>query len=248
MSKLAPAPLHVLQNAVEDLYRAFGGYPLSSLEGCPCCVSAADKGKVTHRALRELTEDDLGRYAGKAMTTWGTVEDFKHFLPRLFELTAEFRAPYDEYLIFGKLEYGRWRTWPTAEIEAVERYFLALWDVVLVSESEAWQFQDYFVALAGSYPHFDELLQRWEASTDPTAWVLLGDEVCEHRHAIFQNKYFNGPFLASVPLSQRFRAWVTSQAVRDKLLAAFSQCSDETTAEKLGVAYDLIEYELKYPG
>ncbi|WP_052732682.1 hypothetical protein [Hymenobacter terrenus] len=246
MSTFSPAPLDVLQQAVERLYLAFSGYPLSSVEGCPCCVSVADKKQVTHRALRELTEDDLGRYAGKAMTTWGTVDDFKHFLPRLFELTAAFRAPYYEYLVFDKLAYGCWRTWPLAETEAIEQYFRALWNVVLVSE--AWHFHDYFEAVTGIYPRFEELLQQWEVSPAPAAWARLSDEVYEHSRAIFQNKYFNRPFLISVPLSQAFRAWVMSQPVRDKLFEAFCQCSDKDIAEKMGVAYDLIDYELKYPG
>jgi hypothetical protein len=232
-----------LQQSVENLYLVFSTYPLSSLEGCPCCVSAADKGQVAHRALRELTQDDLGRYAGKAMTTWGTVDDFKHFLPRLFDLTAAFQCPYEECVVFGKLNYGHWRTWAPAEIAAIEQYFLALWDVVL--SSDAWNFRDYFTALTGIYPRFDELLQHWEACTDPRAWVFLGEEVYYHNQALFRDEYFNGPFLMSSQLSQRFRAWVTSPAVRDKLLEAFSLCSEDVT-EKVAAAYDLIDYELKH--
>ncbi|HEX8660002.1 MAG TPA: hypothetical protein VF690_20835 [Hymenobacter sp.] len=192
--------------------------------------------------MRELTEDDLGLYAGKAMTTWGTVDDFKHFLPRLFELTAAFRAPYEEYVVLNKLDYGRWRTWPPAEIAAVERYLLALWDIVLVSE--VWHFHDYFEALAGIYPHFEALLERWEASTDPKVWALLGEEVYYYQQALLQDKYFHG-FLVSLPLSQRFRRWVSSQTVRDKLLEAFSQSSGDE-AEKLGIAYDVLDYDIKY--
>jgi hypothetical protein len=242
MAALPPAPLNALQQAVEELYLTFGRYPLSSLEGCPCCVSAVDQGKVTHRALRALTEDDLGRYAGKAMTTWGTVDDFKHFLPRLLELTGAFRAPYAAYVVLNKLEYGRWRTWHLAEIAAVERYLLALWDVVLVSE--AGHFHGYFEALAGIHPRFEALLARWEASTDPKAWALLGEEVYYYQQALLQDKYFHG-FLVSLPLSQCFRRWVSSQPVRDKLLAAFSQCSGEE-AERLGIAYDVLDYDVKY--
>lgn len=193
----------MLQQAVDRLYVTFEAYPLTSLDGCPCCISAVNKWQVTHRALRDLTEQDLGRYAGKAMTTWGTIEDFKHFLPRLFELTAAFRTPYEEYIVFNKLNYGQWRTWPPLEIEAIEQYLLALWDVVLISQ--AGQFRDYFTALAGIYPHFNELLQRWEAATAPEVWALLGEEVYYHRESIFRDKYFHGPFLVSPQLSQRFR-------------------------------------------
>jgi hypothetical protein len=242
MSAMPSPSSVVLQQAVEGLYVVFSAYPLSSLDGCPCCVSAADKGQVAHRALRELTQDDLGQYAGKAMTTWGTVDDFKHFLPRLFELTAAFQCPYEEYIVFGKLNYGQWRTWPPAEIAVIEHYFLALWNVVL--RSDTWRFRTYFTALTGIYPRFDELLQHWQACPDPKVWMLLGEEVYDNHQALFRDQYFNDPFLKSPQLSQRFRTWVVSPAVRDKLLEAFSLCSEDV-AEQVAVAYDLIDYELR---
>ncbi len=51
----------------------------------------------------KLNEDDLSRFTGKAMTTWGNANDYKHFLPRIFELTAELKTPYEIWIAFDKL-------------------------------------------------------------------------------------------------------------------------------------------------
>lgn len=64
------------------------------------------------------------------MTTWGTTEDFKHFLPRLFELVTAEESISDEIdaeVLFGKLTYAKWQQWPLQEQEAVKDYLDALW-------------------------------------------------------------------------------------------------------------------------
>jgi len=54
------------------------------MEGCPCCVSNEDKEKLHTKELRLLEESDISRYAFRALTTWGDIDDFKHYLPRIF--------------------------------------------------------------------------------------------------------------------------------------------------------------------
>ena len=55
-----------------------------TIEGCPCCVSGSDEDNIHSKQLRQLNGDDLSRYAFKAMTTWGDIEDFKYYLPGIF--------------------------------------------------------------------------------------------------------------------------------------------------------------------
>ena len=95
--------------AIEELYKTFEKYPFkSTIEGCPCCVSDNDKSTLHSKQLRELEDDDVSRYAFKAMTTWGDVNDFKHYLPRIFELAATRKLIVDTSVILGKLDYGNW--------------------------------------------------------------------------------------------------------------------------------------------
>jgi hypothetical protein len=73
-----------IDDAIENLYAAFRTYPLRPVvEFCPHCVTAAEEARLHGAPLRQLDRCALRRYAGRAITTWGTVNDLKHFLPRI---------------------------------------------------------------------------------------------------------------------------------------------------------------------
>jgi hypothetical protein len=57
------------------------------------------------RPLRELGEDELGRYAYKAVTTMGTADDLAYFLPRLLDLLSAGELDADPEIVLAKLEF-----------------------------------------------------------------------------------------------------------------------------------------------
>ena len=71
------------------------------------------------KPLPNLTSEDLSRFAGKAISTWGDTNDLKHFLPRLFELTAFLDTPYDVGILYQKLQDGGFQTWEAGEQYAI---------------------------------------------------------------------------------------------------------------------------------
>ena len=118
-----------LQTAIEALYAAFARYPLRAhIDGCPHCdLEDAERG-LHAKPLRELTADDLGDYAWKAMTTFGNVDDFRHFFPRIAEIiTYEGLAgACDVAILARKLTRGDWRRWPEPERVAIFDWLGAL--------------------------------------------------------------------------------------------------------------------------
>ena len=113
---------------IDELYKTFYKYPFkSTIEGCPCCVSDNDKLTLHSKQLRELEDEDISRYAFKAMTTWGDVNDFKHYLPRIFELAATRKLIVDTFVILGKLDYGNWKGWETDEQNSIQKFLKAWW-------------------------------------------------------------------------------------------------------------------------
>lgn len=118
-----------LDTAIDKLYEVFSIYPPDpGMEGCPCCVGEQDRHKLSYRSLRELSGEDLSRYAFKAMTTWGTEDNFKHFLPRIFDLLASGGLQTDEFVVLGKLEYAGWKNWTETEQQAIRALLLAWWE------------------------------------------------------------------------------------------------------------------------
>src|SRR5436305_1383844 len=100
-----------MEESICALYTVFKPYRTPHHpEGCPCCVSGDDKKRLFSKPLESLTCDDLGRFAWKVLSTWGTVTDLKHFLPRMLELIALDECAYlDREVLLGKLRLGNWQ-------------------------------------------------------------------------------------------------------------------------------------------
>ncbi len=122
--------------ATDQLYSAFGSYPLKPrLAACSCgCVPPQAEAALHLHPLAQMGWPEFETYLFKAMTTIGDVDDFKHFLPRLFELylLQPELAPCGVDVLFDKLVYAGWPTWPASEAAAVRR-FVACWQSTLAA-------------------------------------------------------------------------------------------------------------------
>src|SRR5205823_1343935 len=86
--------------------------PAAAPVGCPCCVTVAESAALVVVARRALDEEQLGRYATKAMTTWGDERDFRWFAPRIAELVAaDGCGAASVESLADKLVRAGWRTW-----------------------------------------------------------------------------------------------------------------------------------------
>lgn len=133
-----------LRRAVARLYEALAVYPLRDrIPFCPCCGSQSEEAGLHEVPLRELSPSLLAPYArGAAWGTWGTLADFKHFLPRLLELLAwedlaghgwpDAGDLFKRLRSFDGVRDPSWETWPESERQAVGNYLDALWRFVTV--------------------------------------------------------------------------------------------------------------------
>lgn len=109
-----------LDEAVRRLYDVFSAYPRPSyLRPDGATNWESHPGDLITNSLRKLSGDELANYAWRAMTTQGSADDFRYFLPRLLELTAEGLLPVEPWVILGKLVYAGWSAWPKEERQAV---------------------------------------------------------------------------------------------------------------------------------
>jgi len=138
-----------LARAIEALYEAFEGYPLKPrIDSCPHCELDNAERRLHMKPLRDLEWADLDIFAFKALTSFGDADDLRHFLPRLLELYVldHAGAPHTLFMLFHKLQFAKWTTWPADEGEAVRR-FLEAWKRVLTqqapeSEQAAWELDE----------------------------------------------------------------------------------------------------------
>lgn len=110
-----------MRQQIETIYKTFSPYPLKrTVNACPCCVNDTDQALIQSKPPRELNSHDLQKYTSKAITTWGDVDDFKHFLPRILELMVLDEYASDFALIIGKLQYADFKHWKEKEVAVVE--------------------------------------------------------------------------------------------------------------------------------
>ncbi|RTQ46277.1 hypothetical protein EJV47_22385 [Hymenobacter gummosus] len=233
-----------LQQAIEQLYHVFARYPLNpDMEGSPL-YAYLDKWNrdLAAEPLRELSADDLVIFYFKAMTTWGDVADFKHFLPRIFELLTSFRTYWEEWVALDKLNYGCWRAWPQQEQEAVLSYLLAFWDYLLTTPDELADVfcGNYFEAIANVYPDLPELLRRWEQA--PTVGLVrLGYFVSNNFEEWLKTQRLSA-FDQHGKLGPAVLAWLATDTVLVRLQAARATAPDDFQAEVSEAVQLLTDY------
>lgn len=242
---LAGNPPVSLEEAVEDLYVTFSKYPLAPhVEGCPHCVGGADNAKLHSRPLRELSARELGRFAFKALSTWGTVNDFRHFLPRIFELLpSHLSGVVDPQTVIGKLSYAKWRTWPPNEVRSVSLYLEALWTRFLkdahfeVSVSA----DDILSAYSQVFEDLTPFLDEWGATREVSAARHLADFVERHIEPLLKNDRISSPWWQEPGRSQ-VSTWLSQAARLSQLEEAFATCQDRDVAELISRAVDELSW------
>ena len=230
-----------LEAAVENLYVTFSTYPLAPhVEGCPHCVGDDDDARLHARPMRQLSAGDLSKFAFKVMSTWGSVNDFRHFLPRLFELLPSGLSGFaDTPTVIGKLAHGKWRSWPPNEVRSVTLYLEALWTSLLrdtprVVSSSADEL------LSGYSQLFDDLspfLDEWHATTELQASRHLADFVERHIEDLLKGDRISGPWWQEPGRSQ-VSTWLSEAARLTRLEEAFFSCQDREVATIISRAVD----------
>lgn len=120
--------------AIEECYQAFAACPRpTSLGASPLRDGKEVLAKLSAAPLRQLTGEQLGPYASWALTTVGDGDDYRHFLPRIFELSVDNPVwlGAEPPVMADKLNRAEWRSWPTKQRNAARSFFHAAFDYVL---------------------------------------------------------------------------------------------------------------------
>lgn len=233
----------MLQERIEKLYGVFQIYPLNpAIDKCDCgCIPEEEGSKLYAKPLRELTEDNLNYYRTKAMTTWGELDDYKHFLPRIFELFAKegSSSGLDLDEIINKLKYGKWESWPIEERQAIIEMVRSSWICYANQKnSEIWKFD--FEAYC-FFLNFKEMMDLWKPSINP---IGLKNFV--------RFFYFNGNELGSVfrklnieieEIERHFHSFFKKENLTEVLEKEFFKIEneDQEYSEKISVVLQMIE-------
>jgi hypothetical protein len=230
------------QEAIENLYLTFNKYTTSDMHHCDCgCINPDDVKKLASKKLRELEDDDFSSYHGSALYTWGEIEHYKHFLPRILEVhnILKGRGLIGLYEITTKLDYAKWDSWNENEIEAIKNFILVDWiefvnDSVSEIGTDDLKYYSYFFGLR-------ELLELWKLSQ--------GTKGLRNFIYFFYNhgtEILNGGLRIQDKLYEsEWKDLLNSENMLELLEKEFFEVSDSDSeySEKISVVIQMIEQE-----
>lgn len=246
------ASWETLQARIQAVYHVFAHYKLAG----PILCEMSDRIIVADGvAARERQAQEFERYQWKAITTLGTVEDYKHFLPRLLELNCLQRrqralndcSGFDEVTIdldriAMKLQYAKALEWPRHERDALAEFCFARWRWELLQRADYGRgLLDVLFMLSVLGRPLSELLDESLRSADlqelrGLAWFI-------NKRVDFAIKR-GGTYLnwseSQTDAPAQLERWLLQRQVEATLEAAFYRAADATMAQELSNAVQKI--------
>lgn len=216
----------VLQSAIEQGYAAFEREPRpTSLQAGPLRDADAILRVLTSAPLRDLKDKDIGPYSSWAIASVGTLDDYRHFLPRILELAVSNPSwpGAEPAVIAGKLKAGGWESWPADQREAISATFEAAFHATIAAEAEEWpEASDWLCGLARLAMPLEPFLSRWEQCSSPAAARQLASFIRLQEGRLAREGGVSGAFWDDVDRDRRreIAVWLTAEPVRRQLAAA----------------------------
>lgn len=238
-----------LREAVEDLYKVFATYRLKGpVTGC--LMTDDEARRLVATSLRSMSADDLSRYAFKAMTTWGTVDEFKHFAPRIVELAMVERAlepEVDVSIVMGKFRYGKLHTWPVEEQRAVCRAAVGFWQSFLIEplpdEVPYGCTEDWLCAIGQFVDDLSPFLDYWLSLTAPSPVCRLAHLIHDNYKSIQRSGRLRDAFWDERRVQdEQVVAWLLSDDVLHHLEAMYFEHQDAPLSTEISQAVDFLGY------
>jgi hypothetical protein len=213
-------PTVPLRPALDRVYEIFDVY------SCPTAWDASplrDPVKLlqalTSVPLRRLDVDKLSGYAMWAMTTVGSVEAYKHFLPRILELSVE-TAVIEPEVIALKLQYGDWPNWAEQEKRAIADLLYEACAQAIGEHPNEYLAEPWFCAIAILELDLSHVIRLWQTTPSSNAalqlcQLLRGTTLFEAE--VDERLYWAN---ASGEALGQVRKWLLSEELRIKLTAA----------------------------
>lgn len=222
-----------LRDAIERGYLTFASMPRpQQLHASPLRDADEILRTLTSAPLRELTGEQIGPYSSWAITTVGNDRDYRHFLPRIFELavTEPVWLGAVPQVIVGKLNMATWRTWAAEQQAAVLHFFRAAFDAVVQRHPQGGQSAvDWFCGIVTLGNSALLTFERWRSTSSPNAALHMASFIIDEAKDLRHQAEVRGPYWedVSVDVRREVARLLTAERTKVFLQAAAGQVSDE---------------------
>src|SRR5215469_17051279 len=241
-----------LRSAIQSLYATFAPYSKPThITYCPCgCTKAEAVLPLLAAPLHELTFGDLENYSVSAITTQGSLQDYKYFLPRLLEGIACEPYGLNPEMLFGKLRYAKWLLWDAEEVNAIRRYLSGIWQVGLytfpVSEAlpEFGEIETLISSIASTGESLDDYLNVWTISPNEATDRHLIQFVTQYGDDFRQGKTVSFGFWQDRPeQAQELRSWLLKPSTLSRVENSAHLLPNDGYEHLFGPALQIIRTE-----
>jgi hypothetical protein len=226
-----------MQEAIDRLYVAFAGEARPrELQHCPCCISDEQIDELLMSGNRRtLPANAVADYASHALTTAGTVADFRYFLPRVLEVALSDTPEWiDLELVCGRLRTAGWTQWSDEERQAVQHLLKVLWEQTLHAFPSRLALDTVLCAIGNAEDDLTGYLGAWSTAlrTGEAAPALhLSDLVSWSARVVngrwrMRNAYWDNR-------DGQVAAWLAAESTREAVVAGFDAAVDEPALEAL---------------
>lgn len=222
-----------LRDAIEAGYRAFAEFPAPrKLDASPLRDARAILRTLTAAPLRQLGEEQIGPYAGWAMTTVGDARDYCHFVPRIFELSID--HPHwlgaEPAIMANKLVMAGWSDWPAERRRAVLGFFRTAFCFSRARHSDERDDASYWLAaLVTLGEPVAPLFEAWRAEPSPNAALQIALVLQWEGKQIYRHGEVRGAFWEDIDIDARrmFARLLLSDETRALLERAMPRVAEE---------------------
>jgi hypothetical protein len=207
-----------LRRLLDQAYETFAHYPQPlTLEASPLRDPDKLLTQLTAKPLRLLDVEDVQGYTSAALTTVGTVADFKHFLPRLLDLAVR-SAVIEPEVVALKIKTADWLTWPKSEQRIIEDVFAQACADAFRQHPDDYLADGWFNALCILSIDTSALRSQLEASANGFSTLQLAHLICQGLP--FATDPAERGYWMEVPEGTlgAVRSWLLSQETRMLLL------------------------------
>ncbi|MBO6515014.1 MAG: hypothetical protein JJ975_00505 [Bacteroidia bacterium] len=242
-----------LERIIDEAYRVFKPYKASKpLDACTdCCLGREQEDELVSMAIRQIPFDLFYEYNSAAKPTQLNPEEVLHFLPRLLELTAEFRFTYHS----AELVLSRMACLNLEEMPEIECMVLMQYAELLVEKAlrqyplpELERMDSIIAMLYNGGFAVEPMLTQWENNGSDEALLHFADLVLDGLQDKNGNIYKNG--FADQTFNQTFQNWLKRPQVLDGFkrqleeVVMHSNSYDSEVVERCSWAYDKLYYGL----
>ena len=230
-----------LRNIIDRSYSIFSKYRVTvPLDVCiECCMTPSQMSAIANMTVKEIPFQLLYEYNTAAKTASPRIEEFKHFLPRFLELTAELKfLHHSAELILSRFEYYSKDEWTKEERQIIQdyakeifKYYLSIYPL-----PELEKIDSIIILLYKTKVDILKVLLEWKEVESHSSVLHLSDLVCDG----FKGK--NNDILSS-----GFADNTISKIVFDWLNSDFKLAKLKTQIEELIMhPEDLGEWQLNH--